>query len=93
MESLDEFPKKERYHVTKDGKRIKLSDMTDSHLANTIALLERKASKGVIVTDGGGFTSEDMWFEQYTIYGREALEHLNYYKYIEEQQKRWQHQS
>lgn len=28
--------------VTKDGKRVKVTEMTDSHLRNTLAFMERK---------------------------------------------------
>ena len=78
-----------KVHITKDGKKIKLCDMTDSHLAATISLFERLAKEGVTVRiGGGGSCAEDMWYDEYTLYGEEALERLGYANYVKERDRR-----
>lgn len=76
------------YHKTKDGRKIKLSDMSIDHLKNVIKMLENIAKNGLTIRDGGGSCSEEYWFEEYTLYGEEALEHLNYEKYVNELKRR-----
>ena len=77
-----------KIHTTKDGTKIKLCDMTDSHLAATIRLFERRAKEGVTVRMGGGSCAEDMWYDEDTLYGDEALEELGYSDYIKERDRR-----
>lgn len=77
-----------RTHTTKDGKKIKLRDMTDSHLAATIRLFERRAKEGVTVRMGGGSCAEDIWYDEDTLYDDEALEQLGYSDYIKERNRR-----
>ncbi len=36
-------------HITKDGKKIQLSDLTTEHLENIIRRIERKAFEGITV--------------------------------------------
>ncbi|QGH72888.1 MAG: hypothetical protein [Podoviridae sp. ctrTa16] len=77
------------YHQTKDGRRILLSDLEDSHLKNIIAMIERKAKEGItIIIAGGGVGADDIWYDEDTIFGKEALERLNYKHYINELKKR-----
>ena len=74
-------------HVTKDGKKIKLCKMTDSHLDATIRLLERRAKEGITVgTDGS--CAEDMFYDEDTLYGEDALEALEYDEYVKERDRR-----
>jgi len=75
-------------HRTKDGRQIPIRDMTDSHLAATMVMMERLAAEGVTVQDGGGTYAEDMWYDEETLYGHEALEHLGYEHYEREQRRR-----
>ena len=77
-----------RIHTTKDGTKVKLRDMTDSHLAATIRLFERRAKEGVTVRMGGGSCAEDMWYDEDTLYGDEALERLGYADYVKERDRR-----
>jgi hypothetical protein len=80
------------YHTTKDGKKIKLSDLETSHLENIIKWIERKAKEGLTIRMGGGLCKEDIWYEEeiyYEIYyGEECKNELNYYSYVKELKSR-----
>jgi len=73
-----------KVHTTKDGKKIRLCDMTDDHLSATIRLFERRAEEGVTVRMGGGCCAEDIWYDEDTLYGDDALEQLGYADYVKE---------
>ena len=75
-------------HITRDGQRIPLNEMSDSHLLNTIKFLKRKAQKGVVISYGGGVEADEIWYDEDVIYGMEALDHLNYTIYVEEARRR-----
>lgn len=77
-----------KMHVTKEGRVIKLRDMSDSHLENTIRCIERKAREGLTIRIGTGFDATEMecWME--TVYGEEALEWMEYEDYIRERERR-----
>ena len=77
-----------RVHTTNDGAKIKLCDMTDSHLAATIRLMERKAREGIVVRDGGGSGPDDFWYDEDHLHGKDALEHMGYADYIKERDRR-----
>lgn len=77
-----------KVHVTKDGEKIKLCKMTDSHLDATIRLFERRAKEGITVGTGGGSCAEDMFYDEDTLYGEEALEVLEYDEYVKERDRR-----
>ena len=79
---------KKKFHTTKDGKKIKLSDLELSHLENIIKWIERKAKEGFTVSMGGGFTAKDMWYDEETYYGEEAKKQLNFYDYKAELERR-----
>jgi hypothetical protein len=79
---------KMKFHKTKDGKKIKLSDLETSHLENILKLIERKAKEGLIVRMGGGSCAEDMWYHEETYYGEEAKSQLNFLDYKDELQRR-----
>ena len=75
-------------HITKNGDKIALSKLEDSHLQNIINLLQRKAKEGVKVRYGGGTTADDIWYDEDMLYGEEALKKLHYYEYLAEQKRR-----
>lgn len=76
------------YHVTRDGQWLRLKDMSDSHLLNTIALFRRKAKDGIRAVEGGGVDADDIWFEVYTVQGVEAEEEMNLDAYLKEAKRR-----
>jgi len=80
---------KEFYHTTKDGKIIKLQDITLKHLQSIVKWIERKAIEGLTIRCGGGSTAEDMWYDEETFYGKDALDNLDYDKYKQELDKRF----
>jgi hypothetical protein len=76
-------------HVTKDGKKIPLNSLEDSHLDNILRLIKKKAKEGVTVFIGGGCGDiEEMWADEIVLYGREAKHHMDYYKYKAEKKRR-----
>jgi hypothetical protein len=76
-------------HTTRDGTKMLISEMSDSHLRNTIKLLERVAKQGVeVVTESGGFDLEDIWFITEIRYGQDVLDLLNYAAYMAEADRR-----
>ena len=77
-----------KYHKTKDGRKIKLSDLETSHLENIIKWIERKAKEGLTVRMGGGSTAEDMWYDEETYYGEDAKRQLNFSDYKDEFERR-----
>jgi len=78
-----------KFHKTKDGKKILLSDLELSHLENIIKWIERKSVQGLTVLyGGGGVDAEDMWLDEETYYGDKAKKELNYDKYISELNRR-----
>jgi len=77
-----------KYHVTKDGRKIKLEDLELSHLKNIIKFIERKAKDGMVISRGGGSTAEDMWYDEETIYGVKVKKELHYDDYVKELKRR-----
>ena len=77
-----------RIHTTSDGTKIKLRDMTNSHLAATIRMMERKASEGITVRIGGGSCPDDFFYDEDRLKGKTALEHMGYVDYVKERDRR-----
>jgi len=75
-------------HITKDGRKIALKDLEDSHLQNIIRMIERKAKAGITVQYGGGFGGDDMWCDEEELSGEKALKHMDYYEYVAELNRR-----
>jgi len=76
-------------HVTKDGKEIPISEMSDSHLRNTILFYERKAKEGFEVVRGE-CTGDllESWVYREEMIGQEARKHLNLDEYLAEATRR-----
>lgn len=77
-----------KIHTTRDGTKIKLRDMTDSHLENTIRMLERKASEGITVCMGGGSCPDEFWYDEERLTGKAALKLMGYAAYVKERDRR-----
>ena len=76
-------------HTTKDGQSMSLSEMSDSHLMNTLALLRRKAASGVMVEYGAVGESDYTSYDRTTVTGDEALAVLKYDAYVAEARRRF----
>jgi methylmalonyl-CoA mutase cobalamin-binding subunit len=78
-----------KYHTTKSGKKILLSDLELSHLKNIIKLIEKKAKEGLKIIMGGGSIYEgDIWYDEETYYGEKCKNELGYYFYVKELKSR-----
>lgn len=77
-----------KFHKTKDGKKIKLSDLDTDHLTNIIKWIKRKSEEGLTIGYGGGYDTDDMWYDETTYYGKEAKKKLNYSDYKDELKRR-----
>jgi len=79
-------------HKTKDGTVIPISEMTDSHLENTIRFIERRAREGILVEYGGLDGGDGQpWYDTGFLQGEVALRVLGYYDYVEERDRRSRH--
>ena len=76
------------YHLTRDGKKTKLTDLGINHLKNIINLIEKKSIEGFVIKFGGGSCAEDMWYDEETYYGKKAKKELNYHYYTAELSRR-----
>jgi len=76
------------YHITKDKQKIPIEKLETNHLINIIKLIEKKAKEGIKIQNGGGTTAEDMWYDEYKVYGQKVYALLNYKKYTDELNKR-----
>lgn len=77
-------------HITATGEQIPVRDLSDTHLRNIIAMIERKAKEGIVVATGGGGLGdwEDVWYHEEELEGRQVLDHFDYDKYIKERDRR-----
>lgn len=73
---------KEFMHTTKDGKKIKLSDLGESHLKKIINVIEQKAKVGLTIQYGSGTDPDSFDYERNVIYGDDVLSLMNYYQYV-----------
>ena len=79
----------ENYHITKDGRKILIKDMTTEHLINTIRILKKKAKEGIVI-DIGRSPDGDIVYRSgsITISEETALRMMNYYSYKKELERR-----
>jgi hypothetical protein len=79
-------PEKDHYHTCKDGRKIKIRDLEDSHLVNIVKLIRRKAKEGFTVSYGSVGTGQvdDMWYDELTFYGKQVRKMLKYKRYKKE---------
>lgn len=76
---------KELIHVTRDGKEIKLSEMTDEHLINTIRFIENKAKDGIeICREVVDIIEGDAEVVCINLTEQDALREMRYHEYVEE---------
>lgn len=72
-----------KFHTTILGNKIALSELELSHLENIIKYIEKKSIDGLRVRiGGGGCCAEDMWYDEYILFGEEVKQKLNYKDYI-----------
>lgn len=74
--------------TTKNDDDIELRDMSDNHLMNAIKFVQKKSVEGMTMTAGGGFDSYDIWFDEWTIKGREVKNHFKYHSLLREARRR-----
>lgn len=74
-----------KYHTTRDGQKMLISDMNSGHLMATIKFIEKKAEDGFVVAAGGS-CPESFYFEEAE--GPEVLDYFDYDSYLQEAHKR-----
>lgn len=77
-----------KHHITKDGVKMLIKDMSMRHLENTIRNIEKRAVKGITISVGGYGDAEDMCYDEWVATGLEALAHMNYNAYKSELNER-----
>ena len=85
---MSQSSNEDEYHKTKEGECIKITEMGNTHLLNTLFFLKRKAKEGVLIREGGGDSWENFWYDEWKIYEQEALDYMNYSAYKKEAIKR-----
>ena len=76
--------KKEKTWKTKDGRILKISEMTDKHLINTIKMIEEKAEDGKVVISGYSYAQgTEGWEDIY--YGESYLGEIEEYDWLKEE--------
>jgi len=79
-----------KVHITRDGKAIPLTKLSDRHLMNIIRRHRRLAREGVLVCWGvmTGPLAEDVDADMDWLYGTAALKALNHWEYVNEARRR-----
>ena len=76
------------YHKTKEGKKIKLTELKTDHLINIIAVHKRMAKEGLTFGSGGGSDPDSFYYDEDTFYDEEALDYLETKEYEKELERR-----
>ena len=73
----------------KEGNQIKVSEMSNEHLLNAIAYVNRKAKEGMTILHGSaGVDIDDMWYDVEEIKGEEVFEHFEGYEDLVKEAKK-----
>jgi len=73
-------------HTMENGEEIRVADMTDGHLQNTIALIKRRAEEGIKIEYGSPWP--DPYYDFDILYGSQAEDHMGLRKYLNELHRR-----
>ena len=76
-----------KFHTTRGGVKVNLSDLELGHLKNIIAMIERKSIEGLPVTVGDG-SGDDIWVDRDVTYGEAAKIRLDFQDYQDELMRR-----
>ena len=70
-----------------NGEEIEISKMDNRHLINSIKMVQRFAKDGMVIQSGScGSDLGDMWYDEFTIKGKEVYEHFGKsYKWLLEE--------
>lgn len=72
-------------HITKDGRKIPIKELEDRHLINIVKAIKRKARTGLFIKRyGGGMDSEEIWYDEEVIWGRQVKKALHFKSYKKE---------
>lgn len=74
--------------ITKDGVEIPYKKLKDDHLANILNFIYKKSKEGVRCICGGGSDSDDIWYDEETIFGEDVKVKYGYYELKKEQRRR-----
>ena len=76
--------------ITKEGEEIKISEMDDLHLLNTIRFLEKRANQGIKRVYSCGYEANNDFETGDTeiVYGQEALDSIEEYPYLLKEAKK-----
>lgn len=80
---------RKKYWTTKEGVEIEYSKLEDSHLLNIIKWIENKSVEGItIVSGGGGWGIDDMWFDEEYLVGDSVKKYYDYKDLMKEALRR-----
>ena len=77
-----------KYHITKDGEKIKIAELKLSHLKNIIKFIEKKAKEGFVLTEYLGLEKGERVCIEEEYYGEKAKKYFKYYDYKKELKRR-----
>lgn len=78
-----------KYWETITGEEIEYGKIENSHLLNILTWITRRAENGItVITGGGGWDLDDVWYEEYDIKGEEVLDKYDYKGLLKEAKRR-----
>jgi len=77
-----------KYHIDRFGKKTPIKDLTTEHLENIIKLIERRARDGLMMESSGGCSADEIWWDEYLIFGEDVKEYMDYDDYMAELKRR-----